>query len=195
MDRKRGLTMRRYQLFFVAACLGSWPRGAFAAESPPPLGQAPTPVTAPWPEPTGKGVGIGAELGAWGRAFDTGVRFRIPFPFWGGRWGVMLRGLVLSVPGDTGQVPVDMGGRLDLYGQSPVFLNLVRLYGGGGVQTFYEVQGPPRRDVSLGGGGQFGFEFFMSPHYSFWLEVGGSGGRQRFMAGATLLAGIVAYPF
>lgn len=140
---------------------------------------------------TGQGVAIGYENGAFGRGFGQGLRLKIPF---NQHWGTRIR--VLSVVGTDSaadEFQFDMGGRLELYGESRVLMNLVRLYGGGGVQLFDQVSGPQRGEVSWGGGGQFGFEFFLSPKTAFFIEVGGNDGGAR-LTGATVMAGVGWYP-
>lgn len=143
----------------------------------------------PWNEPGGLGFAIGYDNGLFGGGFGQGVRFKIPF----GRYlGLNLRGL--SVMGGSETFVHYLGGRAELLGQTPIFLNVMRLYGGGGFQLFYPVNGVPSPALLLGGGGQFGFEFFMGKRAAFFLEVGGNGGG-RTVSGATVLAGINVYPF
>lgn len=140
--------------------------------------------------PTGRGLSIGFDNGLFGDGFGQGLRLRIPF---GRNWGLAVR--ALSVMDDQGpdQFQWALGGRLEIVGQSPVYLNLVRLYGGGGPQVIRGMRGEGRGTTSLGGGGQFGFEFFQSPRFSLFFEVGGQGGNNRF-SGATVLAGLNFYP-
>jgi hypothetical protein len=77
-----------------------------------------------------------------------------------------------------------------------VFLNLLRLYGGGGVQVFAPVTGTNSSKASVGGGGAFGFEFFLNDRLSWILEVGGSSGAAGSnSSGATVTAGLQFYPF
>jgi hypothetical protein len=174
------------------------PPGA-TAEDPPvppsvPTAQKPM-VFLPWDRPTGQGVAFGMEEGSWGSGFggsrwEQGVRFRMPL---GEHFGVHLRGIYLAA-GTNDEFQADAGGRLDLVGGSVVFMNLMRFYGGGGLQVFYPVAGSNReKKAHFGGGGQFGFEFFSSPYFSFFLEVGGQGGEPA--AGATILAGLNLFPW
>ncbi len=144
----------------------------------------------PWTEPSGTGVALGYENGSWGGEWAQGIRLRIPI---GSAFSIDLRGLVL---GGLNIDRWDLGGRLDLSGGSPVFLNFVRIYGGGGVQVFRPVAGVDQRKVSVGGGGHFGMELFLTPFMSWIFEVGGSSGSQDgFGAGATIMAGVQFYPF
>jgi hypothetical protein len=63
-------------------------------------------------------------------------------------------------------------------GHGPVLLNVLRLYGGGGPQVFFPTGGANKKRANWGGGGHFGFEFFMLESTSFYLEVGGQGGAR-----------------
>jgi hypothetical protein len=164
-------------------------------EAPPPniAPQALAVVTLPWTQPSGKGVAFAYDDGSWGGTWMQGVRVRIPLhPY----FGMNIRGIMLM---DFGPSPIriDMGGRLELFGQSPVFLNLFRLYGGGGVEVFRPITPVTGQllPVDIGGGGYFGFEFFLTPRVSWLLELGGHGGSSAHAAGATINAGIQFYPF
>jgi hypothetical protein len=147
----------------------------------------PTGIAVPWLAPTGQGVGIGYEFGQWGQGFAQGLRLKVPLR---GGWGTTLRG-IMAIADDPARWSA--GGRLELYGQSPVLLNLVRIYGGGGPQIFHQVKGDHQGETRFGGGGQFGFEFFMSPRVGFFLEVGGNG-NGHLVGGATVMTGITIYP-
>jgi hypothetical protein len=88
------------------------------------------------------------------------------------------------------------GGRLELVGRSPVFLNLVRIYGGGGVDLFSAFGNGVSHQAVVSGGGEFGFEFFLQRRFSFYLEVGGHGGIDSGLPGGeTVVAGMNLYPF
>ncbi len=94
---------------------------------------------------------------------------------------------------DLGGTPrTDFGGALEFFGQTPVYLNLVRLCGAGSLQVFYAVNAVTA-PVSWGGGGHFGFELFLGRRMSLFLEVGGQGRGPR--SGATVIAGLQIYPF
>jgi hypothetical protein len=191
------------------------PANATVVATPPPAEVQPMQLTVPWNGPTGRGVGIGFEEGAWAGVWGNGLRVFVPFyEAIGGRYagsiGMNLRGLVFFGSGEAcGTVNVvapiscssvtndHYGGRFELIGRSPVFLNLVRLYGGGGVELF-SVFGSDVSDhaVKVGGGGQFGFEFFLGRRFSFYLEVGGHSGAGNYVQGGeTVIAGMNVYPF
>ena len=182
-------------------------------EPPPPPPLPPLLITpavqlsVPWSGPTGKGVSIGLEEGGWSGSFGTGLRVHIPFVSF---FGATIRGLFLAAPSTSNVVnPADRnmtqlstvlnehaGGRIDLIGRSPVFLNLVRLYGGGGVEVFSALGAGVDHTAVVSGGGEFGFEFFLQRRFSFYLEVGGHGGVDNGLPGGeTVVAGMNLYPF
>ncbi len=182
---------------------------AVAGSNPAPIETAPPVVvpsvqlTVPWTGPTGKGVSFGLEEGAWSGVWGTGLRVFVPFvEHLGGRYagslGLTLRGLVLTGANtSTAAAPADhAGGRFELVGRSPVYLNLVRLYGGGGVEVFSAFGSGVDHEVKVGGGGQFGFEFFLNKRFSFYLEVGGHSGVDKGLPGGeTVVTGMNLYPF
>jgi hypothetical protein len=119
----------------------------------------------PWRAPSGRAVSFAYENGLWGGTFEQGLRVKIPVH---PNWGLVLRPIYLHDMEGT-SYRGDLGGRLELYGASPVFLNFARIYGGGGVQVFDAVAGVPNAHVVTGGGGHFGFEFFYTPVSSFFI--------------------------
>lgn len=152
-----------------------------------------TTLRVPWTEPSGQSLAFSYDNGSWGGNWTQSVRLFVPF---GDHFGALARGLVMFGSGRTFAERIDVGGRLELIGRSPVLLNLVRLYGGGGISVMSPVHGVTNREITVGGGGQFGFEFFLTPHIGWTLEVGGNSGSQDgFGSGATILAGISIYPF
>lgn len=191
------------------------PANPSVVETAPPGAVQPLQFTVPWNGPTGRGVGIGFEEGAWAGVWGNGLRVFVPFfeqigGRYAGSFGMNLRGLVFfgsSVdcsssaprsPATCSNASNDhYGGRFELVGRSPVFLNLVRLYGGGGVELFSAFGSlAGDRSVQVGGGGQFGFEFFLNRRFSFYLEVGGhSGVGNTLPGGETVIAGMNVYPF
>ena len=89
-------------------------------------------------------------------------------------FGLRVRGIMVFGQPDLGD-SMAAGGRAELIGRTPAYLNLVRLYGGGGF---------------------FGFEFFLHAKMPFFLEVGGNSGTVGTSgAGATIEAGVQMYPF
>jgi hypothetical protein len=174
-------SFRLATLFFCAVTLAP----AFAAADE-------APVAAPrGGPPAGRGLALGFDNGVFGRAYEQGLRIRIPIL---GHYAFGLRGV--SAFGDrSGELAWYLGGRAELIGHTPVFLNLVRLYGGGGPEVLTRVHGTGGGDQTLiGGGGQFGFEFFLHPKMSFFVEIGGRA-RDDVTRGGTAIAGMMLYPF
>lgn len=139
----------------------------------------------PWTEPAGRGFAVGYSLGSWGNWWAQNLQIHIPFALQG---GVVVRGIAMRHP-DADRW--HLGGRLELRGQGPVYLNLVRIYGGGGVQLLTPVSGVSKGKAKVGGGGYFGFEFFNARWASCFIEIGGQGGGPA--PGATIMAGIQLY--
>lgn len=150
-----------------------------------------------WPDESGAGVGFGYENGSWGGSWAQGIRVKIPVV---PHLSIGVRGLMVNTPRPADD-RWDFGGRLELLGESRVLLNTFRLYGGGGVQLFHPVSDEPDPGVQVGGGGHFGFEFFMAHHLAFFIEVGGQSGigdgptTGDIATGATVMAGLTVYPF
>jgi hypothetical protein len=174
MDMRKGDTMKRLVALLITLSAG-------------PAAAQPAAITIPWTAPSGQGLGIGYEIGQWGQGLGQGLRLRVPIH---GGFGAALRGVWVAADDPA---RLSAGGRLDLYGQSPVFLNLIRLYGSGGIQLFRQLKGDHKGATQVGAGGQFGFEFFMSPRLGLFLEVGGSG-NAHLITGATVIAGMTVYP-
>lgn len=150
-----------------------------------------------WSEDSGAGVGFGYENGSWGGSWAQGVRVTVPIV---PHLALGLRGLMINTPRPADD-RWDLGGRLELLGRSRVLLNVMRLYGGGGIQLFHPVSDEADPEVHVGGGGHFGFEFFMAHHLAFFIEVGGQSGVAStstagdIATGATIMAGLTVYPF
>jgi hypothetical protein len=170
-------------ILFVASLTSSMLTGTLALADEPD-------VPRPAAERTGRGPAIGLDNGIMGRAYEQGLRVRIPIFQ---HFAIGLRGL--STFGErAGDIAWYVGGRAEIVGHSPVYLDHVRLYGGGGPEVITRVQGSGGDKTSVGGGGQFGFEFFFGPSLSFFAEIGGHSGDD-LTAGGTALAGLMLYPF
>jgi hypothetical protein len=143
----------------------------------------------PWHAPSGAAVSVGYANGLWGTEFAQALDLKLPVH---PNFGFVLRPMALYDMVSR----EDFGGRVELYGASPVFLNFARIYGGGGAQVFYAVNGVPNPKPAWGGGGHFGFEFFYVPRSSFFIEIGGTSPVQGGVAGGgTAVAGVTFYPF
>lgn len=140
----------------------------------------------PWTEPSGGGVGFGYQHGSWGGHWTQELRVKFPL---GKAFKLAVSGVYLN---DAAASKNNFGARLLLMGGTPVYLNLIRIYGGGGPEILFDV-GAPSPSPVIGGGGFFGFEFFMNPKMSFFTEIGGRGGRDY--GGATISAGLNFYPW
>ena len=90
----------------------------------------------------------------------------------------------------------DLGGRVEVYGTSPVLWSRARLYASAGPQVFYSVAGITRAKPVVGGGGQIGMEVFLGSTASFFAEVGATSGLQDgWGAGGTAMLGVTFYPW
>jgi hypothetical protein len=150
-----------------------------------------TPDRAPTaPSAAGRGFAFGLDNGLFGSAYEQGFRLRVPVLE---HFAIGLRGI--SAIGDrAGEGTWSVGGRAEIIGHSPVYMNLVRVYGGGGPEVMTRLEGIGGDKTAIGGGGQFGFEFFMNPKFSFFAEIGGHSGDAT-NGGGTALAGLMLYPF
>ncbi len=145
--------------------------------------------TVPWRAPNGGAVSISYANGLWGSDFAQALVIKLPLH---PHFGFVLRPMAVYEASSR----VDIGGRVELYGASPVFLNFARIYGGGGAQVFDAVAGLPNAKPTWGGGGHFGFEFFCTPRSSFFIEIGGTSPLQGSVGGGgTAVAGVTFYPF
>lgn len=182
---------RRSVLVFL---LAAWSGTALAHEEP---SQPDGSVPAVWSEDSGAGVGFGYENGSWGGSWAQGVRVTVPIV---PHFALGLRGLMVNTPRPADD-RWDFSGRLELLGRSHVLLNVMRLYGGGGIQLFHPISDEANQEVHVGGGGHFGFELFMARHLAFFIEVGGQSGiagsstAGDIATGATIMAGLTVYPF
>jgi hypothetical protein len=177
----------------LLALLVLLPVAARAQEPVAPLSPPPALLRTPWTDPTGKGVAIGYDIGLWGRAMGQSLRIRVPFLRQ--HWCLVTRALGAVGPkGNDGTArALDYGGSFELQGQSDVYLNLIRLYGGGGVEVVHGYRGADRGHTTWTGRYEFGFEFFLSPRMSFTLEVGGNGFGTSLTEGPTVFAGLNLY--
>lgn len=145
-----------------------------------------------WAEESGQGAAFGYESGSWGGSWSQGVRIRIPILEF---FAIDARGMIVNT-NQVGDDRWDAGARLDLIGHSPVLLNVLRLYGGGGPQLFHPISSSAQQTVHWGGGGHFGLEAFLNPDMSLFFEVGAQSGVADDVAtGATVLAGVKLHPF
>jgi hypothetical protein len=174
MSRSLLLASSALALAFVTSAVGP----AFAQEA-----------AVPWRAPSGGAVSLGYANGLWGSDFAQALVIKLPVH---PHYGFVLRPMAVYDAASR----IDMGGRVELYGASPVFMNFARIYGGGGVQVFDAVAGLPNAKPTWGGGGHFGFEFFYTSRSSFFIEIGGTSPLQGSAGGGgTAVAGVTFYPF
>jgi hypothetical protein len=90
----------------------------------------------------------------------------------------------------------DLGGRVEVYGASPVLWSFARLFASGGPQVFYSAAGVSAAKPIVGGGGQVGMEVFLDPGASLFAEIGATSGLQSgWGAGGTAMLGVTFYPW
>ena len=64
---------------------------------------------------------------------------------------------------------------LGFIGVSGKIADFIRIYGEGGVIALLPSSNFSNEDLEIGGYGLFGFEFFSSPHFNYFIELGGVG--------------------
>ena len=145
-----------------------------------------------------RGVGFGFDQGLWGHTMGQTLKLSIPFGKRIGQFGgIRLRGMMAhDVWGQTSDGAY--GGGIELFGRTPVFLGLLRVYGGGGVWAGgrpFRPNGDTTRVWAVGGGGHFGVEFVLTPRMTITFEVGGQSGihARRIDAGPSVMAGFMMW--
>jgi hypothetical protein len=160
------------------------------------LGPAPTRAFVETTNRRWRGVGLGFDMGLWGRTFAQGLKIDIPF---GRRIGQFVGARARGLWGHhdlTGRYDPVINTGLELFGRGPVLWGVMRVYGGGGVwvgtRPFPTNEGTRWR---VSGGGHFGFEAMIAPRASFTFEVGGqsSGHALGVDAGASVMGGTMVY--
>lgn len=169
----RTITSTVYSCLLILAMCAGVPESAAAQESKPAMHYSPEQIDTI--NQSARHVSVGYDQGVWGNdaPFIQGLKVTIPFDL---HWGMRVRPLVLHANAPDGDYDPALIGRIDLYGSTPVLGGIVRVYGGGGPQIGYRPgYGPSSagEELNVGGGGFFGFEFFLSRRTTFHLEVGG----------------------
>lgn len=144
------------------------------------------------------GVGVGYDNGLWGGKYGQSLKLSIPFGQKVGRFfGLRVRGLVAHHnDAATNRYDPVINVGAELFGRSPVWWGVLRVYGGGGVWA--GIRPNPTAvgaQVGLGGGGHFGLEAFATPFMAFTFEVGGQApGHSRGVdAGGSVMGGLMFY--
>lgn len=176
---------------------------AVAPEGPAPAAAEPAPIGVlrpaqiRWIQRRWSGVGFGYDNGLWGGHYGQSVKVSLPF----GRKLGQFFGLRVRVGGvhyhdaQNHYDPVlNLGG--ELFGRSPVWWGVLRVYGGGGLWAGIRPNPTAEGgDVALGGGGHFGVEAFASPFMSFTFEIGGQapGHDLGIDGGGSAMGGVMFY--
>lgn len=145
-----------------------------------------------------RGFGLGFDQGLWGHGFGQTLKILIPFGKRVGQFfGLRLRGIAVY---DVTNNPLDtaFAGGLELFGRSPVYLGLVRIYGGGGLWAGgrpFRPASDSSRGFGVAGGGHFGVEFVLTSRVGMTIELGGKSPVHALGldAGATVTGGMMVY--
>ena len=144
------------------------------------------------------GVGVGFDNGLWGGKYGPSIKVSIPFGRNIGRFlGMRVRGMIVHHSDDVADQfdpVVNVGG--ELFGRSPVWWGVLRVYGGGGLWA--GIRPNPTSSGAryrLGGGGFVGLEAFAAPFMAFTFEVGGQapGHGLGVDAGGSAVGGMIFY--
>ena len=144
------------------------------------------------------GVGVGYDNGLWGGKYGQSIKVSIPFGRNLGRFlGMRVRGMLVHHIDDVADqfAPVVNVGA-ELFGRSPVWWGVLRVYGGGGLWA--GIRPNPTSSGAryrLGGGGFVGLEAFAAPFMAFTFEVGGQapGHGLGVDAGGSAMGGMIFY--
>jgi hypothetical protein len=151
-----------------------------------------------WVQNRWSGVGVGYDNGLWGSHYGQTLKLSIPFGRKLGRFfGLRVRGGIVHYDDpvrDRYDPVLNVGG--ELFGRSPVWAGVLRVYGGGGLWA--GIRPNPSSEgsqVALGGGGHFGLEAFAAPFMSFTFEVGGQapGHSLGIDSGGSAMGGLMFY--
>ena len=183
------------------------------------IGPDPAPaeeVTGPGPEPVApvldrayslkvnryaRGIGIGFHQGLWGEGFGQRLHLDLPFgrrigQFFGARVSGTLVHLESPRAGGGSRWDPSVFGGVELFGRSPVWGGILRVYGGGGVYVGGRPNPTPEgARYAVGGGGHMGIEAFAAPRVGFSIEVGGQSPIHGLLrdGGASVMGGVNLY--
>ncbi len=190
-------------LVLSAADVAGPPAPAVATEGPAVATAEPAPIGVfrpgqiNWIQRRWSGVGVGYDNGLWGGHYGQSLKVSLPFGRRLGQFmGLRLRvGAVHYHNADNHYDPVlNFGG--ELFGRSPVWWGVLRVYGGGGLWAGIRPNPTAEgRDMAFGGGGHFGVEAFASPFMSFTFEIGGQapGHDLGIDGGGSAMGGVMFY--
>lgn len=127
--------------------------------------------------PLNQKFGLGFHLTQHQKDFGLGIDVTSPY-FVHGKMAVRMRGnLVFNehVQGSTTTWSPYSNLSLGLIGVGGEVNGFLRLYGEGGFILLFPSDEFSSANTELGGYGLFGFEFHMSPHKNYYIEIGGVG--------------------
>lgn len=156
--------------------------------------------SAPAQAPSGRGVGFGLDFfGASSADTDIELDVSVVIPF-SSLFALRMRPTAYYSSNESGGWAA--GGKLEAVFRSPVMLNLVRVYAGGGPAIFYGLSGPSAHEVDgnwfagdIDGNWFVGSEIFVSSKFAVHWELGTSGGALSTGAGPYTDVGLTVYPF
>lgn len=127
--------------------------------------------------PVSNGFGLGFQLNQYQRDFGIGLTASSPH-FFNNRMALRYRGNLMwheyVQEGETSWSPY-FSSTLGLTGGCGILHEFLRLYGEGGLLLLFPNDNISTQKTVIGGYGLFGFEFYMSAHNSYFLEIGGVG--------------------
>ena len=140
--------------------------------------------------PAGSGMAAGVQLGLVGAQFGQRVHVVVPL---GENYA--LRPAYVQTMASGATFLLNGGGRLDLIGRTPILMELLRVYGIGGIQADYPFSplGSGIGSLDYGISGAFGSEFFITPKFSYFFEIGGGGGFAKAGPFGSAIGGMNSY--
>lgn len=134
------------------------------------------------------GLGFGIDMNSLANEVAAGLQVYVPVS---SAFAFVARPMLA---GGASSRDLDIGGRLEVQLESPVFDDLLRVYLGVGPQGFYEIRGDEAHSHDLSGGWAAGVEVFLNRHFAVHWEMGTSGGDVTSGAGPAFSVGFRAYP-
>ena len=132
-------------------------------------------------EPFGQKMSFGFQLGQYQDDFGIGLNVTTPY-FLHNRVAVRVRGNLMwhehVLNTETTWTPYS-NLALGVIGVGGNIGNFMRVYGEGGAMVLVPSDDFSAQSTEFGGYGLFGFEFFMDPHFNYFIEIGGAGTGAR----------------
>lgn len=129
------------------------------------------------PAPYGQKMAFGFQLGQYQEDFGIGLNVTSPY-FLQNSVAIRVRGNMMwhqhvlntestwSTYSNLSIGVIGVGGNIG---------NFMRVYGEGGALLLLPSNDFSTQSTEVGGYGLFGFEFFMDPHFNYFIEIGGAG--------------------